>query len=177
MRKIKSYIAISLNGKIAKLDGNVKWLEDLPNPDKLDYGYFDFYNSIDTTIQGYSTYDQIMSWGIDFPYADKKNYVITRKQNLENTEHVEFISENHAEFFRALKQQEGKDIWLVGGGGINTLLFNENLIDELQIFVMPIVLPGGIELFGSIPNEKGLKLIDSKTYATGAVELVYQVES
>ena len=59
------------------------WLESIPNPDKSDYGYSEFYNSIDTTIQGFNTYDQIIKWGIEFPYADKKNYVLTRKTGLQ----------------------------------------------------------------------------------------------
>lgn len=175
MKKIKLYIAISLNGKIAKPDGSVEWLESIPNPEKNDYGYSEFYKSIDTTIQGYATYNQIIQWGIDFPYADKKNYVLTRKQGLTNTKDVAFITENHIETIKQLKEQEGKNIWLIGGGQVNTLLFNENLIDEIYVFVMPIVIPDGIELFEAIPKESHLKLINTKTYSTGTVELKYAV--
>ncbi|MGB5821072.1 MAG: dihydrofolate reductase family protein [Saonia sp.] len=176
MRKIKLYIAISLNGKIAKSDGSVKWLESIPNPEKTDHGYSEFYKTIDTTIQGNHAYRQILSWGIDFPYPDKKNYVLTRKQGVEHTKYVEFISENHIEFIKDLKSQKGKDIWIVGGGKLNTLFLNENLIDEIQVFVMPIVLSEGIELFETFPKETKLKLIESKSYSTGAVELKYKVE-
>lgn len=52
MRKIKLYIAISLNGKIAKANGDVEWLNSIPNPNKNDFGYSEFYHSVDTTIQG-----------------------------------------------------------------------------------------------------------------------------
>lgn len=166
---------MSLNGKIAKPDGSVAWLEELPNPEKLDYGYEAFYQSIDTTIQGRTTYDQIMSWGISFPYADKKNYVFTKKSLVRNTQYVEFINNNHADFVRKLKQQKGGDIWLIGGGKLNTLFLNEKLVDEIRVFVMPVVLPDGIELFELIPKETKLKLIDSITYATGAVELKYEL--
>lgn len=175
MRKIKLYIAISLNGKIAKSDGSVDWLEQIPNPDKTDYGYADFYKSIDTTIQGYNTYEQIIKWGIDFPYVGKKNYVLTRRKGLKNTEHVEFISENQIEFIKTLKEQDGGDIWLIGGGRINTLLLNHQLIDELIVFVMPIIIPSGIELFGALPNETALKLIASKSYTSGAIEMKYAI--
>ena len=116
-----------------------------------------------------------MGWGIDFPYPDTKNYVITKKQELQDAEHVEFISESHIDFIRELKKQDGKDIWLIGGGQINTLLLNEGLIDEIQVFVMPIVLSGGIELFGALPTETKLKLVESKTHSTGVVEMKYEV--
>lgn len=176
MRKIKLYIAISLNGKIAKPDGSVAWLENIPNPEKTDYGYADFYTSVDATIQGYSTYKQIIDWGIDFPYADKKNYVLTRKEGLENTKYVDFIQDKPMDFIRALKQQAGGSIWLIGGGGVNTSLLNAGLIDEIQVFVMPIILSEGIDLFGALPAETNLELMDSKNYASGAVELCYKVK-
>ncbi|NQU55061.1 MAG: dihydrofolate reductase [Bacteroidetes bacterium] len=176
MGKIKLYIAISLNGKIAKSDGSVDWLESIPNPNKLDYGYSDFYKSIDITIQGNTTYKQIIGWGIDFPYADKKNYVLTRKQELQNTKDVEFISENHIDFIKQIKKENKQDIWLIGGGQINTMLLNENLIDEIQLFVMPVIIESGIELFETLPKETKLKLIETKSYSTGVVELKYNVE-
>lgn len=175
MRRVKLYIATSLNGKIAKSDGSVDWLESIPNPEKTDHGYYEFYKTIDTVVQGNNTYKQILSWGIDFPYADKKNYVFTKNTELQNTEHVQFISENHIEFVKNLKNQKGKDIWLVGGGLINTSLLNKNLIDEIQVFMMPIILSDGIDLFSAVPKETNLELVETKRYSTGAVELKYHV--
>lgn len=166
---------MSLNGKIAKADGSVTWLETLPNPDKSDYGYADFYESVDTTIQGFSTYKQVLDWGIDFPYANKKNYVITRKQDLKNTEFVEFITENHTDFIQELKNKKGGDIWLIGGGQINTMLLNAGLIDEIQVFVMPIILSDGIKMFEILPNEMLLELVETKNFASGAVLLKYEL--
>jgi dihydrofolate reductase len=175
MRKVKLYIAASLNGKIARANGDVDWLETIPNPDGLDYGYHDFYESIDTTIQGYSTYAQVMGWGIDFPYADKENFVFTRKQDLSKTDHVEFISSDHVNFVKKLKEQEGKDIWLVGGAQLNTMFLNEGLVDEILLYTMPIVLPDGIELFGAIPKETKLQLIESRSFPNGVLESRYEV--
>jgi len=175
MQKITLYIAISLNGKIAKSDGSVAWLEGIPNPDGLDYGYASFYESIGTTIQGRSSYDQVISWDIDFPYAGKKNYVFTRSQNLDDTEHITFVSRDHIDVVKKLKAENGDGIWLIGGGQLNTLFLNERLIDELRVFIMPIVLDGGIELFESLPKETALTLKESKAYPTGVVELRYSL--
>ena len=108
MRKIKLYIASSLNGKIARANGDVEWLNSIPNADKNDFGYSEFYQSIDATIQGYTTYKQILSMGIDFPYADKKNYVLTSRQTLDNTKYVEFVKTNQLEFIETLKKKMAK---------------------------------------------------------------------
>jgi dihydrofolate reductase len=175
MKKIKLYIAASLNGKIARQNGSVDWLESIPNPEKNDYGYSKFYESVDVILMGNNTYQQIISWGIDFPYADKKNYVLTTNHELKNNKFVEFVSSNHIEFIKNLKTQEGKDIWLVGGGKINTLLLNNDLIDEIHIFIMPIILPDGIEVFEDFPKESNLKLTNSKTHDTGVVEMIYRL--
>lgn len=177
MRKIKLYIAMSLNGKITDADGNVGWLENMPNPDQSDYGYHAFYNSVDATIQGYKTYKQIIDWGIPFPYKGKTNYVLTKQTNLEDTEDVQFLNADFNDFLQKIKHQEGKDIWLIGGGQINTLLLNSGLIDELHVFVMPIILDGGINLFESIPKQTALTLVESVTYKSGAVQLRYGVKS
>ncbi|MBI35119.1 MAG: riboflavin biosynthesis protein RibD [Flavobacteriales bacterium] len=175
MRKIKLYIAASLNGKIAEKDGSVDWLYVKDNDEEVDYGYEKFYESIDTTIQGSSTYKQVESWDIDFPYPEKKNYVITRNKELQDNEHVEFVSEDHINFIKRLKNKTGKDIWLIGGGQINTMLLNEGLIDELHLFCMPIVLHNGIDLFEGLPNRTDLKLIETKAHDTGTIEMKYQI--
>ena len=117
-----------------------------------------------------------MGWGIDFPYADKKNYVFTRKTGLENTQDVDFISDDHIGFIKQLKSQPGSGIWLVGGGQLNTLFLNNKMLDEIILFVMPIVLSDGIDLFGAIPKETELELLESKTYNNGVVELRYSLK-
>ena len=174
-RKTILYIAQSLNGKIAQPDGDVEWLNAISNPDKLDFGYADFYNSVDTTIQGYSTYNQVLNWGIEFPYKGKQNYVFTNKTKNE-TENVIFVSENHVDFVKNLKSGKGKNIWIIGGGKMNTFLLNKNLIDEIMVFIMPIVLSGGIELFELTPKETILELLNTEKYSNGVVKLHYKIK-
>jgi len=166
---------MSLNGKIAKADGSVDWLEAMPKPDGSDYGYNDFYNSVDTTIQGHNTYKQIMSWGIDFPYIGKKNYVLTSDSSLKDNKDVKFIAKKHVDFISQLKEKNGEDIWLIGGGETNATLLSAKLIDEIHLFVMPIILNEGIDLFGKLNNDKSIELKHSKSYSTGVVEMIYQL--
>ncbi len=176
MKKIIVYAATSLDGMIAKADGSVDWLEELPNPDQLDYGYFDFYDGIDTTIMGNKTYQQVLGFDVPFPYNGKANYVLTRNEALTKDENVEFISKDPIETLHNLKESEGKDIWLIGGGAINTLLLNNGLIDQVIVHVMPVILGDGIPLFNKEAKVSTLKLIESKSYPTGVIEMRYDLE-
>lgn len=74
-----------------------------------------------------------------------------------------------------MKRKEGGDIWLIGGGQANTLILNAGLLDEIQIFVMPIILSGGINLFDVFLTETQLKLLATKSYSSGVVEMRYKV--
>ena len=88
MRRLKLYIATSLDGYIAGPNGEIDWLEAGGN---LDYGYGEFYSSIDTTLMGTATYRLTLIVD-DFPYPDKSNYVFTRGTPPPDTAYVRFIS-------------------------------------------------------------------------------------
>ena len=177
MRKIKLYIAVSLDGKLAKPNGDVSWLDELPKPDHSDYGYAGFLSSVDTTLMGNNTYKQLLGFGIDFPYRGKENYVFTRNEDLKEDQNVKFISQDPVSFVREIKSGEGGDIWLIGGGELNTQLLNGKLIDKLIIFVIPVVLGEGIPLFGSTSIETKLEMIKSNTYSNGVVEINYKINN
>jgi dihydrofolate reductase len=174
MRRLILHIAISLDGKIARTNGDVDWLDAIPHEEGADYGFYEMYNNIDTTIQGNKTYQKVLSWDVPFPYKDKKNYVFTTDSKLQDNEDVQFVSENHIEFVKELKQQEGKDIWLIGGGQVNAMLLNEKLVDELQIFIMPITIPDGIPLFGTLAFDQQYELVSTTPYESGVVGLIYK---
>jgi len=146
------YLAISIDGNIADKDGGVAWLDKVPNPDKSDYGYKDFFDSIDTTIMGNNTYRQVLSFGIENPYKGKTNYVVTRDKSLEDNQHVSYISENITDFVANLKEQDGFDIWCVGGAELNAMLLNNQLIDELIVFMMPVVLGDGVPMTSNLED-------------------------
>jgi dihydrofolate reductase len=177
MRQIKLYIAVSLDGKIAGKDGDLSWLDKFSGPDQTDYGYDDFLNSVDTTLMGNNTYKQLLGFGIDFPYRGKKNFVFTRNTELREDENVKYISIAPVSFVKDLKSSAGDDIWLIGGGQINTLLLNAHLIDELIIFIIPVVLGEGVPLFGNIPDETNPEMIKTKTYSNGVVEINYRIKN
>jgi dihydrofolate reductase len=167
-RKIKLFIAASLDGYIAKEDGSVDWL-----PQSGDSGYDNFYRSIDVVLMGKKTYEQILTFG-KFPYKDKTSYVFTRKPNQKKKdENVEFTSEVE-EFTKKLVLSSGKNIWLVGGSDIISTFLNLKCVDEIILTVIPVVLGKGIPLFKNIKEEVKLELIKTTEYDE-LVELSYKV--
>ena len=166
MRKIKLFIACSLDGFIAREDGGIDWLFT------GDYGYTKFYNSVDVVLMGRKTYELALKLGED--YKDKKVIVFTRQKNLKKFSNIEFVSDI-VPFTKKLKTEKGKDVWLVGGGEIISVLLNNNLIDEMQIFVHPIILGKGIPLFKDIKKEIKLKLVETKEFEDGLVKVEYKI--
>lgn len=175
MRAIKLYIATSLDHYIARPNGSVDWLESFPNPDGNDYGYQNFLASIDTTLMGHNTYKEILGFDIPFPYLDKKNYVFTRSHDVVKAAFVEFVNKDIISFIQSLKQQAGKDIWLIGGGQLNTILLNADLIDEMIITIVPIILGEGIPLFAPGTKECIFQLIHSQAFPSGMVQMSYKL--
>lgn len=174
MRKIVLFIAMSLDGYVADKNKGVSWLTG--HTDSQDMGtYPSFIKKIDTVILGYNTYHQIVTElsPDNWVYGGMKTYVITHRKE-ENTDEIEFTSEDVADLIARLKQQEGKDIWICGGANIINQLIKRNLIDTYQITVVPILLGDGLRLFEKNNNEKKLQLISTESY-NGMTDLIYEL--
>ena len=173
MKKVILYIAASIDGYIARTNGSVDWLED---PDYFvegnDMGYGKFYASIDTTLMGNATYQEVLGFDVPFPYPDKKNYVFSRSER-ENDENVEYISGDIVTFTKQLKSQSGKDIWLIGGGKINTIFLENGLIDQIILTIVPVTLGDGIPMFQKGKMETKFSLEKTHPFPNGMVQLTF----
>jgi len=171
-RKVVLYIAESLDGFIAKEDNDISWLSIVEKPNE-DYGYNDFVNTIDTVIMGRKTYDKVLSFGMEFPHKYKKTYVLSRTLDGAN-ENVRFYNGNINDLIKILKSEDGKNIFIDGGAEVVREFRNKNLIDEYIISIIPILLGKGIRLFKDSDMENKLKLIKSKVFDSGLVQLRYE---
>lgn len=174
MKKIKLYIAASIDGYIAGLDGSLDWLSEYPITPELNYGYDQFFESIDTVIMGGKTYRDILNMDVIYPYESKISYIITRNQINNSKENLHFITDNIIENIGDLRKKQGKDIWLVGGGELISMLLDHDLIDEMIITYVPTLLGDGIPLFPKIRKESNWKLINSQSYENGVLTVIYQ---
>jgi dihydrofolate reductase len=186
MKKIILYIATSLDGFIAREDGSLDWLpgseakanhepkesvDSVDTNEKKDYGYSALMDSIDTTLMGNKTYDQVLTFG-PWPYTAKKCIVFTHEKNPQPDKNVIFVNDP-VSFTKELKNKEGKDIWLIGGSEINSLLLNAGLIDTIILTVIPTIIGKGIPLFQGINKDIQLRLTKVEHFKSGLAQLSY----
>lgn len=176
MKKIVLYSAVTIDGLIARKDGGVDWLDAfVGDPGVGDYGYGDFIASVDTTIMGYETYRTTVKLDGLSSMAGFRNYVLTRRKDRAPSPRITFISENIHEFLREMKKGDGGNIWLLGGGQVNSLLLHGGLIDEMVLTVVPIILGDGVPLFAQPAPESAFILRSTRSYSNGLLQSVYEV--
>ncbi|WP_346426788.1 dihydrofolate reductase family protein [Virgibacillus sp. YIM 98842] len=135
---------------------------------------FRSFEKVDTVLLGKRSYDWVMKQDIEeFPYKNKESYVFTRS-SIEDTEHVKFVNDDIANFTNDLKNQEGRNIWIVGGGELLQSFINEKLVDELIITVAPTIIGKGIPLFREGEYQIDLTLKGMRNF-NQFVELHYEI--
>lgn len=166
-------MASSIDGFIASLDGGVDWIDTNVELDE-DLSFETFLGRVDTILMGRKSYEQALTFG-EWPYKDHRVIVLSRSGFKPQTPHTEIITNLNADWFENLKSEKGKDIWLFGGGSLNGALLEHDLIDEIMLFVQPILLGSGIHLFGNRPHlpVKFLKM-DTRDLGSGFTLLHYQ---
>ncbi|MEK6902333.1 MAG: dihydrofolate reductase family protein [archaeon] len=165
MRKLTLFIATSLDGYIARTNGEIDWLFT-----DQDYGYQKFYESVSTLLVGRKTYELSLTFP-EYPYAGKEVFVFTRNPRLKPDSRVQLVEKNIIQFTRELKKKRGKGIWLVGGGQIVHELHAEGLIDEYRIFIHPFTIGNGIPLFQKTHLSRELKTKRMKKFSSGLIEI------
>ncbi len=173
MRKLKYHIACTADGLIARKDGSSD-----PFPTEGDHigDYLQSLESYDAVLMGRRTYEAGLKAGVADPYPHLKSYVFSRTLGESPNERVQIVSGDAAEVVRELKEETGGDIYLCGGAGLATGLFEEGLIDEVILAVNPLLLGSGIPLLSGIGRHIKLELIGIKSYDSGVVLLSYRVQ-
>ena len=175
MRKVVLMVANSLDNYIARKDGAVDWIL---GGEEATSAMTEFWKNIDAVVIGRKTYEPVLKSGTPFPtYPGVKNYVLSRTLKGDPDKNVEIIREDVVEFIRKLKIQDGKDIFVMGGGLLAKPLFEASLIDEVGVNIHPVLLGSGIPLFHEMTRQIDLGLIECKTFKNGCVSLTYRVKS
>jgi dihydrofolate reductase len=176
MRKINAWLFVTLDGVI---EAPEKWV--IADDDMFEATGADYATS-DALLLGRRTYETFAaSWpqrGSEVPNADWMNstrkYVASTTLESPEWNNSTVIKGDVAEAVARLKQQDGKDIMVNGSGALVRTLMRDHLLDELRLFLHPIVVGSGIRLFDGDSNPVELALADSHAYANGVISLTYR---
>lgn len=188
MRKIISFMHISLDGFVAGPNGELNWA-------KVDEELFDYVGKRisegDTALYGRVTYQMMESYwptAADQPTASKHDIehskwyskvhkiVLSKTLNEADLANTTIISDDLSVRINEIKQQPGEDILLFGSPRATHALIEQNLIDGYWLFLNPTILGQGIPLFANIKDKTKLKLLSTRQFTSGVVELNYVVD-
>lgn len=174
--KISIYIATSLDGFIARPNGDIEWLFYFNDPnDKEDYGYAEFMESVDCLVMGRNTLEKVLTFP-DWPY-EKPVIVIsnTLKSIPEKCQgKIEIFSGSIPDLVTKLQEEKREHIYIDGGKTIQTFLAG-GYVSDLTLTRIPILIGSGIPLFGSISKDIKLKHISTKSFPSGFVQSKYEL--
>ncbi|POY38307.1 dihydrofolate reductase [Solitalea longa] len=193
MRKLISFMHISLDGYVAGPNGEINWV-------KVDEEIFDYVGKRisegDTALYGRATYQMMEDYwptAAEKPnptkhtiehskwYSKVHKVVLSKTMNPDNfregcLSNTEIISDNLVDRINNIKQQAGSEILLFGSPSAAHSLIQLNLIDGYWLFVNPIILGRGIPLFTDINDKIKLNLLNTHQFTSGVTELNYTVD-
>ncbi|WP_312108212.1 dihydrofolate reductase family protein [Brevibacillus reuszeri] len=189
MRKIILLMHVSLDGFVTGPNGEMDWI--IHTEEEQNY-VTDLLNTVDTVLFGRVTYQMMESFWPTVhahPLLSKSKYHAEHAGWIEKTEKIVFsktlekvdwnnsrlVKEHIPEEIAKMKQQSGKNIVMIASTNLAQTFMQLGLIDEYRINVNPVVVGGRKPLFKNIKDRIDLKLVETKTFSSGVVELVYGV--
>ena len=180
MRKVIFGGANSLDNYFAREDGSVDWLIHSAEAMEL---MKDMWPRFDCMVMGRKTWSTAME---NFSEEDLKkaeemkggmrSVVFSRTLEPGRKGGYEIVNADPAEFVRELKQQDGKDIMVMGGGEIGTVLLEAGVVDEIGFNIHPVLLGSGVPMFHKMKKQIDLELIECKPMKSGCVYVLYRVK-
>lgn len=177
--KCSVYLAVSLDGYIARPNGDINWLHDpaYQLPDESDFGFGGFLASVDMLVMGRNSFEKVVSFGIGWPYGNTPGIVLSSRSldiPVEFQSKVEQSNAQPEKLVEQLELEQRSHLYIDGGETIRRFLKAE-LINEMTLTQFPIILGQGIPLFEPTEQEISLRLLNCKSYSNGFVQSKYQL--
>jgi len=171
--KVTYYVASSVDGYIAKKNGDVSWLDDL-GISMEETGYDQFFASVDGLVMGRNTYDFVFDYGT-WPYEDKPAWVCTSTElNVMDGCQLQ-KAYNPRDVINEANELGLKHLWLVGGGKLAGSFIQDKLLTHLSISQMPIILGAGIKVIDGL-NESVRLLPQGVQHQSGFSQLEFEIQ-
>jgi dihydrofolate reductase len=168
--RTKVFIATSLDGFIARANGELDWLVERGER-AGDTGYDAFIADVDTIVMGRNTYEKALTFGF-WPYEGKTVRVLSTR--LETDDPNVVITRSTADLVRDLEEAGARNVYIDGGQLIQSFL-GDGLVDRITITVAPVLIGTGIPLFGSLHRDIELQHVGTTGLAEGFVQTTYAV--
>ena len=179
MVEIVYYAAASLDGYIATPDGGIDWLPPI-EADGEDFGYTDFYASVDAVLMGSATYEKVLRHAA-WPYAGKRTWVFSRQRRhaaqdnrIGSDAEITFTGASPDYIAAEIEGLGLKRAWIVGGGKLAAAFRARGLITTYGIGIVPVILGDGIPLLARTEPLEKLTLTGCQAYPGGTVMLWYR---
>ncbi len=170
-------IATSLDGFIARANGDLDWLTEAQSAStEQDYGYQEFMDTVDTIVVGRNTFELVLTFDT-WPYSGKKVVVLSSIPSAvppHLVDNVEWLSLPPQRLVRRLAAQGATHLYVDGGKTIQGFM-KAGLIDELTITRVPILIGTGVPLFGPLNHDVRLTYIATRQFENGFVQSKYRV--
>jgi dihydrofolate reductase len=169
MRRICFHVAISLDGYIARPNGEFDWIVQ---DTEIDFAAI--FRQFDTLLAGRRTFELMVKQG-NTMMPGMKTIVFSKTLRQQDHPEVTIVPAAFEETVASLRAKPGKDILLFGGGSLFQSFLNAGLVDAVEVGIIPVLLGGGIPLLPPPAKQSKLKLTAHKVYKTGIVMLTYDV--
>ncbi|MCR4318461.1 MAG: dihydrofolate reductase family protein [Planctomycetes bacterium] len=176
--KITVYCGTSLDGFIARENGGIDWLSCVPDPPGEDYGFKEFFATVDALVLGRKTFEFAAQPG-HWLYGDTQVFVLgSREVRIPEmcAKTTTWLSGAPEEIAKELGSRGYEHIYVDGGKTIHGFL-QAGLVTNIVVTVLPILIGSGIPLFGPLEEDVLLELVGTKSFENGLVQLRYEVRT
>lgn len=181
--RVTVHMAASLDGFVARRDGNVDWLEttdEYAAGEEFDPEYVEsFLASIDCYVMGSGTYEvaaRFDAQGYGWPYGDKPTFVLTSRHLPRIRETIVFHNGDPAALINEDLRPNYRSIWIAGGASAAGTCLRLGVVDVVRVSILPILIGDGVRLFEGLDHDVALHLTEVKAYRSGMAELAYEVK-